>query len=434
MLDRGRPRRAGGRPPAPRGAATDRLRRLRLWLTVLFTLMNTVGLVVFAPLIVSLDQQTRSGDQDAELRRVTSSVARLIRVGGNAIDLSLISTDSLYRACPRFAIVTGDGSVPTYRGQGSCVDVDDQTLERLTRQAITQESSLTAEARATTGQRVRIVVEPYAESGRQYSGAVASWADVEGEISGHRRVVISVLLGSLLLLGAVAAAGYWLAERAIRPAAAALEQQEVLLAETAHDLRTPVAALRALSEAAANDPAQGQELLPRTVRLAGRMGDIIDGLLIRARLAAGVEQLSMQPLWLDQLVAGVVEDTPADQATVSVVTAPSKVIADRVLVERAVGNLLDNALRYGREPGHQAVVTVTVADGRVMVADRGPGIDPGLSGDEVFARFSGSRGSSGLGLSIVRWVAEAHGGSLTVHNADEGGAIFEFRLPSLPPE
>ena len=431
MLDRNR-RRAQG--PAPRGAATERLRRLRLWLTVLFTLMNTVGLVVFAPLIVQLDQQSRLADSDAEPRRVTSSVARLIRIGGNAIDVSLVPGDTLYRSCPRFAILSGDGSFPTYRGQGACVDVDDRTLERLTQQAITQSGTLTVEGRATNGDRVRIVVEPYAESGRQYSGAVASWVDIEDDVTGHRRVVIAVLVGSLLLLGGVAAAGYWLAGRAIRPAAAALEQQEVLLAETAHDLRTPVAALRALSEAAAQDPAQGRELLPRTVRLAGRMGDIIDGLLIRARLAAGVEQLSMQPLWLDQLVAGVVEDTPQGQATVSVVTAPSKVVADRVLVERAVGNLVDNALRYGREPGHHAVVTVTVADGRVTVADRGPGIDPGMSGDEMFERFSGSRGSSGLGLSIVRWVAEAHGGSLTVHNADEGGAIFEFRLPSLPAE
>jgi signal transduction histidine kinase len=137
---------------------------------------------------------------------------------------------------------------------------------------------------------------------------------------------------------------------------------------------------------------------------------------------------------LDQLVAALVEDTPdahPSAATVSVITAPSQVLADKMLVERAVGNLLDNALRYGREPGHQAVVTVTVADGRVTVADRGPGVDPELTDEEMFARFTSARGSSGLGLSIVRWVAEAHGGSLSVYNADEGGAIFEFRLPPM---
>jgi signal transduction histidine kinase len=208
----------------------------------------------------------------------------------------------------------------------------------------------------------------------------------------------------------------------------ALEQQEVLLAETAHDLRTPVAALRALAETAAQDPDQRGDLLPRTVRLAGRMGDIIDGLLVRARLAAGVEQLSMQPVWLDQLVAGVVEDTVSGSARVSVITAPTMVRADPALLQRAIGNLLDNALRHGRGPGREAVVTVTVADGRVTVADQGPGVDPAL-GEELFERFTSGGGSSGLGLSIVRWVALSHGGDLKVYNADEGGAIFEFRLP-----
>jgi signal transduction histidine kinase len=57
-------------------------------------------------------------------------------------------------------------------------------------------------------------------------------------------------------------------------------------------------------------------------------------------------------------------------------------------------------------------------------------VDPTI-GDDLFERFSSGAGSSGLGLSIVRWVALSHGGDLKVYNADEGGAIFEFRLPVL---
>jgi signal transduction histidine kinase len=137
----------------------------------------------------------------------------------------------------------------------------------------------------------------------------------------------------------------------------------------------------------------------------------------------------MQPVWLDQLVAGVVEDMPPGSARISVVTAPTKVRADPALLQRAIGNLLDNAMRHGRAPGAaQAIVTVTVADGRVTVADQGPGIDPAI-GEDMFERFSSGGGSSGLGLSIVRWVALSHGGDLQVYNADEGGAIFEFRIP-----
>jgi len=204
-----------------------------------------------------------------------------------------------------------------------------------------------------------------------------------------------------------------------------------LLAETAHDLRTPVAALRALAETALRNPTQRGDLLPRTVRLAARMGSIIDGLLVRARLAAGVERLAAQPVWLDQLVAGVVEETPADGASVTLTAAPCKVMADATLLQRAVGNLLDNALRYGRQPDQPAIVHITVANGRVTVADHGPGVD-GEFMDEAFDRFRTGSGSSGLGLSIVRWVATAHGGTLSVYNAEDAGAIFELTLPVIP--
>ncbi|NUT95246.1 MAG: ATP-binding protein, partial [Saccharothrix sp.] len=106
--------------------------------------------------------------------------------------------------------------------------------------------------------------------------------------------------------------------------------------------------------------------------------------------------------------------------------------ADPALLQRAIGNLLDNAMRYGRRPGEEAVVHITVAGGTVTVADHGPGIDAALA-EEAFDRFSSTGGSSGLGLSIVRWVAQAHGGRLAVYNADEGGAIFELSLPVIAP-
>jgi signal transduction histidine kinase len=103
--------------------------------------------------------------------------------------------------------------------------------------------------------------------------------------------------------------------------------------------------------------------------------------------------------------------------------------ADPSLVQRAIGNLLDNAVRYGRKPNEPAIVHITVAGGRVTVADHGPGVDATIA-DHALDRFRTGSGSTGLGLSIVRWVAEAHGGSLNVYNADEGGAIFELALPT----
>lgn len=415
-----------------RGRSVERLRRLRWRLTVLFTVMNTLGLVVLAPLVIVLDG-TRTDDRtNQELDKVTQSVVRLIR-DDVTLGLERLPADPLYTECPAFAVLPGGApSFPSHRSGGRCAPVDQAVLDQVATDAVSSGKSVRADREGTDGHGVRVLALPFKDSSQRYAGAVVAWADTSGEATRHRNLVLTVLVSCAVLIAGAALLGYWLSGRAIRPAMAALEQQEILLAETAHDLRTPVAALRALAETAAQDPEQRAELLPRTVRLAGRMGDIIDGLLVRARLAAGVEHLSMQLIWLDQLVVGVVEDTPAGSAQVSVVTAPTMVRGDPTLLIRAIGNLLTNALRHGRGPNGQAVVTVTVADGRVTVADQGPGVDPAL-GDDLFERFHSGAGSSGLGLSIVRWVALSHGGDLKVHNADEGGAIFEFSLPVADP-
>ncbi|TWD81309.1 phospho-acceptor domain-containing protein [Kribbella amoyensis] len=411
-----------------RSPAVERLRRLRWRLTAIFTVMNTLALVVLAPLVIVLDADRTSGRTDNALEVVTQSVARLITDDGT-LGLDQIPRDPLANDCPAFVVLPGGApSFPVQQSRKPCTPIDRSLQDELAGQAVAGGTKVRADREAPDGTPVRLLALPFKDSSQRYAGAVVAWAETSSESDRHRDLVVTVVISCAVLIGAAALGGYWLSGRAIRPAAAALEQQEVLLAETAHDLRTPVAALRALAETAANDPAQRTELLPRTVRLAGRMGDIIDGLLVRARLAAGVEHLSTQLIWLDQLVAGVVEDTPAGAARVTVITAPTKVRADPTLISRAVGNLLSNALRHGVGPSGHAVVTVTVADGRVTVADQGPGVDPTVR-DDLFERFTSAAGSSGLGLSIVRWVALAHGGDLKVYNGDEGGAIFEFSLP-----
>ncbi|WP_405063909.1 HAMP domain-containing histidine kinase [Kribbella sp. NBC_01505] len=422
-----------------KGPAADRLRRLRWWLTAVFTIANTVGLLILAPVVIRQDAQRDLAAVNAELGVVTAPILRLASGSGSGtsadpINTSAVTQDPLYGSCPDFAILSGGGtSFTALYNDPLCTVVDKAMLNEIATAATASGDDSYADGTAVNGHSIRLMAKPFkfADSKRN-DGAVVAWVDTQDRADKHQQLVWIVLALCAGLIGAAAAASYWLSGRAIRPAMAALEQQETLLAETAHDLRTPVAALRALAETAVRDPSQRAELLPRTVRLAGKMGDIIDGLLVRARLAAGVEQLAVQPVWLDQLVAGVVEDFPTEGARISLVTAPSMVRADPTLLQRAVGNLLDNALRHGRLPGAaEAIITVTVADGRITVADQGPGIDPEI-GEDLFERFTSGGGSSGLGLSIVRWVALSHGGDLRVYNGDEGGAIFEFQLPTAP--
>jgi signal transduction histidine kinase len=417
----------------PRTAA-DRLRRLRLLLTALFTVINAAGLIVFAGIAIGTDADKGPNQLDGELSRVTSTVLRVIQFDTSIIT-GYVSTDVIDKQCPQFAILPGGtGQFAGYFSKSSCVSVDPAVLGGLAHDAAQSGRLLSGNIRGTSGELLRVGVQPFRDQSGQYIGAVVAVADAGPSHDAHNRFVLWVVLGCIALIAVLALAGHLLSTRAIRPAAAALEQQEILLAETAHDLRTPVAALRALAETALRNPTERADLLPRTVRLASRMGGIIDGLLVRARLAAGVDELALQPVWLDQLVTGLVEDTPADGATVTVTAAPSQVRVDPALVQRAIGNLLDNALRYGRQPDEPAVVHITVANGRVIVADNGPGVHDtadGVRAEDLLDRFRTGSGSTGLGLSIVHWVAEAHGGSLSIYNPDDGGAIVELRLPKV---
>jgi signal transduction histidine kinase len=409
--------------------SAERLRRLRWLLTILFTSMNALGLIVFAWLVIDADKDQGEQQGRGELTRVTSTVARLLQHNGDSIVTAHIAEDEINNQCPQFAVLAGgEGDFPGYFSARECVEIDPAVLGGLAEEATETGRDLQGYVRGSAGGLVQIVASPLTTDNGESIGAVIAAQDAEEELSRHNRMTLIVIGSCVLLVGGLGLTGHVLSGRAIRPAVAALEQQEILLAETAHDLRTPVAALRALAETALRNPTQRAELLPRTVRLAQRMGGIIDGLLVRARLAAGVDRLAVQPVWLDQLVAGVVEETPSEGANVTLTASPCKVLVDPTLVQRAIGNLLDNALRYGRQPNEAAIVHITVANGRVTVADHGPGIDGDVAGDS-FDRFRTGSGSTGLGLSIVRWVAQAHGGTLSVYNAEDAGAIFELALP-----
>jgi two-component system, OmpR family, sensor kinase len=410
------------------GSAAARLRRLRNRLTAVVTAANMVGLIGFAWYLISDDAEQGVASVDAELHRVTTGVSRLVTFD-EAVGFSLVNSDELNDGCPQFAIMPG--GAPAFRSHLSrraCVSMDTRVLSGLATTAVRASTTTIGYQRGAGGELVRVRVEPLYSPDRTAIGAIVAVADMAPQQREHTRLVWWVVGSLVALVGLLGAGAHVLSGRVIRPSAAALQQQEVLLAETAHDLRTPVAALRSLAEGAQANPAQAPDLVPRVVGLAARMGGIIDGLLVRARLAAGVERLAIQPVWLDQLVTTIVEETPGHGANVTVFAAPTMVHADPALLQRAISNLLDNAIKYGHQPGVSAVVHITVAGGTVTVSDRGPGIDAAFA-EETFNRFTSTGGSSGLGLSIVRWVAQAHGGRLSVYNADEGGAIFELSLP-----
>jgi signal transduction histidine kinase len=209
------------------------------------------------------------------------------------------------------------------------------------------------------------------------------------------------------------------------------------VADVAHELRTPLAAL--VAEASLIEPALAD--LPPDARRAGellvgdvrRMRSLVDDLLEVSRFDAAAEQPAFEPVDLGRIVAGVVA---ARLSTAALTTPPTPVVAttDPRRLERILGNLLDNAREHA--PGAPVEVSlVAVRGGAVItVADRGPGVSA-LALPHLFDRFykgdpSRAGGSSGLGLAIAAEHAALIGGSLRVRARPAGGLVFALTLPT----
>jgi two-component system sensor histidine kinase MprB len=211
--------------------------------------------------------------------------------------------------------------------------------------------------------------------------------------------------------------------------------QRQLVADASHELRTPLTSLRTNIEVLARHelPVEERErVLSDVIEQLTEMTALIAELVELAR--GDAQALEPEDLRLDLLVADAVVRAQRNAPNVDF-----RLDADESLVhgvpsriERAVGNLLDNA---GKWSPKGSVVQVTVRDGEVTVRDRGPGIaeeDLPFVFDR-FYRAPSARGmpGSGLGLSIVQQVATAHGGLVTAEHAEEGGALMRLRLPPV---
>jgi len=214
--------------------------------------------------------------------------------------------------------------------------------------------------------------------------------------------------------------------------------QRQLVADASHELRTPLTSVRTNIEVLAGDrtlpPEDRRRLLSDVVEQLGEMTTLISELIELAR----AEQHTSEPedVRLDLLVADVVERARRNRPEIkfSVELEPSTVQGVSATLERAIGNLLDNAAKWS-PPG--AEIEVDVHDGQLVVRDHGPGIaDEDLP--YVFDRFYRARAArgmpgSGLGLAIVRQVAESHGGDVVAEHADGGGTRMVLTIGATTP-
>ena len=220
----------------------------------------------------------------------------------------------------------------------------------------------------------------------------------------------------------------------------ALERERDFVADAGHELRTPLALLRMELELALRPGSSREELLEAVRRSSGevdRLAQLAEDLLLIARSEREGLPLRLETLDSSELLASVGRRFAwrAEEVGRPIVAAgdPLEVLGDRIRLEQALGNLVDNALRYGRG---NVRLSASNADGTVElhVADEGQGFPTEFipQAFERFARPDDGRtgGGAGLGLSIVRAIAEAHGGSAHVRNGQEAGVDVWVVLPS----
>ena len=221
-----------------------------------------------------------------------------------------------------------------------------------------------------------------------------------------------------------------------------------LLAWVGHDLRTPLASIRALVEALTDgvvtEPTQAQRYLRTIQRDAASLSSLIDELFEMAQIEAGGLHLERQPISLSDLISDTLESFAVKAEELGIGLSGSAdprvdpVRVDAGLVGRVLTNLIGNAVRHTPSGGAVSVSAQSVVGGvRVDVYDSGPGI-PVESLSKIFEQFyrgeqSRSRakgGGSGLGLTIAKAIVETHGGVIGAENRFEGGARFYFVLPN----
>jgi two-component system phosphate regulon sensor histidine kinase PhoR len=220
------------------------------------------------------------------------------------------------------------------------------------------------------------------------------------------------------------------------------------VANVSHELKTPVTSIKGFLETllggALEDPDNARRFVEIAARQADRLGAIIDDLLLLSRIDQESEQprIEKSPTALETVIGGALEvcRPKADQKGVSLRIRAERGLAARMngaMVEQALVNLIDNAIKYSESGEEVEISTAREADSCVLrVADRGPGIEAEHL-PRLFERFyrvdkarSRAAGGTGLGLAIVKHIVQAQGGTVSVESRPGVGSTFTLRFPA----
>jgi signal transduction histidine kinase len=299
------------------------------------------------------------------------------------------------------------------------------------------------------GQHLRVMTRPATITGHDDDAAIRGFAQAVHRMGLHERQE-TILLWTIAIVCALGILGAGVVtalvtRRALQPIRAAFATERRFVAAASHELRTPVAIVRASAEILEREglvSGDGRPLVADIVAEADRMGLLVTDLLTLASAEAGALAVERRPLeliaWLGGLSrrigsmadpAGLTVRTSLPEARTVVVEADGDRLAQLLLI------LVDNGIEHS-PPGGILGLSLSTGSGRATLAvtDQGPGV-PATERERIFepfARLPGRRRSasgSGLGLAIARQLALRHGAELGVEDAPGGGARFTLRLP-----
>jgi two-component system, OmpR family, sensor kinase len=386
--------------------------------------LAALGGFIYFRLRGSLDEQLNAG-----LRAHAESVAALVRRGGE-----LEAGGTLVEEDESFAqVIRADG---TREGSLKTPLLTEKELDRARTQTFFVERDSIPEV---DDDPFRLLATPVG------AAVVVTGASLEDRDEALGSLLTQLLIGGPIALLLSGIAGYALAATALRPVVARLEaglaRERRFVADASHELRTPLALLQAELELALRRPRAPEELrtaLASAAEEVDRLTRLAEDLLVLARADEGRLPLRRGTVSISDLFETIARrfgPRAREVGRTLAVSAPAgeTVSADRLRLEQALGNLVDNALRHGSGPVR---LEAERRDGEVTlrVSDEGDGFPPSFL-PHAFERFgradeARSRGATGLGLAIVDAVARAHGATATAANRAGGGAVVSLVLPA----